>query len=806
MLLGAAAPTLRAAQPATGVIDGVVTTQGTVRLPGAQLTVLNAEGIVVAEVMTGGAGEFSVPIAAGRYAVRAALTGFVTTSVTVDVRDDNTSVAAIDLAIEGITQTVEVTAEAGPLSTPATIATSESIGGREMDQLAPSGGLQSSLRLLASIIQVPSGVSIKGGRPNQAGLQLGPGTLTDPALGLSPFMLPDDAIDSVAVLPNPYAVEYGRFSSGLVVIQTRRAGDEWKVRLNDIDPTFRTKRGSAIDPVGVGWWGPRVEIGGPVLRDRLFLEQTAQYRYSAGDVPSRPQDELRVSKSFSSFTRLDGTLAPRHSFVATIGTYPNVASDATLGTFTPPNATVDVHTHANELGATERAVWSDRLFGETTVQAHDYASDVVPQGTAPMQLLPETTLGNFFNQQHRDTGAYQLISSLAFSENAWRGLHLFKVGIDVLGNRYDGSSVSRDVEIERSDGTLARRLAFASVPSEQTDRSIDLALFAQDRYQINTRWNMEFGVRLDRDGVLERFNATPRIGTAISLNADGTSVLRGGFGLFYERTPSIAGAFDQFETFTDVRYAADGITPLTEPQVVVHETSPHLKTPRSRTWDVAYDLRLNKRWSFHLGAIARHGTHEMIVTTAPTTTGASLMLSSSGRSDYRDVDVSIHYARSPRADITATYARSLARADLNALSAFFDTVLSPVVGANQFAAANTDVPNRVLARGRVMPTDRWLLIGIFDWRSGLPYSLVNDTLDFVGARNSLRFPTYARLEAGIEHRFKVLKFQPWIGVRVWNALNSFLPTDVQSNIGSPAFGSFYNSEYRQFRIQVRFER
>jgi hypothetical protein len=29
---------------------------------------------------------------------------------------------------------------------------------------------------------------------------------------------------------------------------------------------------------------------------------------------------------------------------------------------------------------------------------------------------------------------------------------------------------------------------------------------------------------------------------------------------------------------------------------------------------------------------------------------------------------------------------------------------------------------------------------------------------------------------------------------------------VQSNIGSPAFGSFYNSEYRQFRLQVRFER
>jgi hypothetical protein len=53
---------------------------------------------------------------------------------------------------------------------------------------------------------------------------------------------------------------------------------------------------------------------------------------------------------------------------------------------------------------------------------------------------------------------------------------------------------------------------------------------------------------------------------------------------------------------------------------------------------------------------------------------------------------------------------------------------------------------------------------------------------------------------------KVLKWQPWIGIRVNNALKSFLSTDVKSNISSPAFGTFYSSDYRQFRLQVRFER
>ena len=67
-------------------------------------------------------------------------------------------------------------------------------------------------------------------------------------------------------------------------------------------------------------------------------------------------------------------------------------------------------------------------------------------------------------------------------------------------------------------------------------------------------------------------------------------------------------------------------------------------------------------------------------------------------------------------------------------------------------------------------------------------------------------PNYFRLDLGLEHRFKIFKLQPWIGVRAYNAFNAFLPADVQANIASPAFGSLYNSQFRQYRLQVRFER
>jgi hypothetical protein len=207
-----------------------------------------------------------------------------------------------------------------------------------------------------------------------------------------------------------------------------------------------------------------------------------------------------------------------------------------------------------------------------------------------------------------------------------------------------------------------------------------------------------------------------------------------------------------------------------------------------------------------VGMIDRTGVNELIVVPIRTPASGQLLLESTGRSSYREAEASVHFTHDHGIDLNVSYTRSAARGDLNSLATYFDAIMWPVIGQNAYAPASADVPNRLLARGRAMPTERWLVIGIFDWRSGLPYSDVNETLDFVGARNGHRFPAYARTELGIEHRFKIFHYQPWIGVRAYNAFSVFLPTDVQANIASPAFGTFYNSEYRQFRIQVRFER
>ena len=172
---------------ATGDIDGFVTAQGgTVRLPGAEVTVKDASDRQVARVFCGEDGHFRVPdLPPGSYRVSGSLDGFDTGRADTVVTAGKTTSLSIDLSISSISQTVDVAATNPGGLNQETLAPADTIGGEELDQFAPGGGLQSELRLLASVIEVPGGVSIKGGRPGQAGVQLGAGTLVDPSTGLT---------------------------------------------------------------------------------------------------------------------------------------------------------------------------------------------------------------------------------------------------------------------------------------------------------------------------------------------------------------------------------------------------------------------------------------------------------------------------------------------------------------------------------------------------------------------------------------------------------------------------------------------
>src|SRR5262249_31422287 len=206
------------------------------------------------------------------------------------------------------------------------------------------------------------------------------------------------------------------------------------------------------------------------------------------------------------------------------------------------------------------------------------------------------------------------------------------------------------------------------------------------------------------------------------------------------------GAFAMFPSVLDQRFQVNGTTPL-GPSVMYSPTVTDLQTPRSRTWDLGFDYRFNSAWSMHVGMLDRQRRAEPIVN--PVVTGPAtgqLLLSSSGNSSYLGGDVNVHFSAGQRADFNVTYTRSRARADLNAMSNYFDTIMWPVLGRDEYAPAVTDAPNRLLARGRFMPWKKWLVLRPRDWGNRFPWAPTTGALRYVLPRHPLQLPPHFPLE------------------------------------------------------------
>ena len=163
-LLAAAHP--RAQQSGGGVVEGFVSTQSdTIRLGGAQVVLHNSSNQEVSTVLSDGDGHFRfTALQEGKYTLTASLEGFAVARASVVVSPDTTTERSLDLPLATLTQTVEVMAPATIVSAADTLGSAESINSRETDAFASGSGLGGALRLLASVIEVPGGVSIKGGR------------------------------------------------------------------------------------------------------------------------------------------------------------------------------------------------------------------------------------------------------------------------------------------------------------------------------------------------------------------------------------------------------------------------------------------------------------------------------------------------------------------------------------------------------------------------------------------------------------------------------------------------------------------
>ena len=626
------------------VVATITTLDGTVHIAGVDVELRSVDGnVILAKTITDGQGQVTFPdVPAGRYMIRASRPGFVPTDSTpFDVRGGQAAQVLLDIDLTFVAESLEVRAPISPTQSIQPVSTSDMMSSSVLE-IAPLEGddFQSLLTLLPGVVRGPDGrLRAKGGQPTQGALQISSASLVDPSSGDFDLELPGSSLESVEMLANPFAAEYGRFSTSVTRIDTKRGTNEWRVEPGNLVPRFR--KGFS----GVRRFEPRFSVRGPLQKDRLFLAQDLQFRYVNDPVKSLPGEPEIGLTSFDSFTRIDSVLSARHILGGLVVMFPRRIEHLTMNTFRPPEVTPTFSQNGTSVGVQDRFALSPMIVIESTFAGRWFEIDVGTDRQGPMIYTPETQAGSFFNDQKREVSSAQWVETLSLALDRGRGEHLFKFGFDFQHSGYEGTSASRPLEIRRLDGSLAER----SVPGAATEQEVtaaELAVFAQDRWRIGSRVTLELGLRLDREDIIQRVNWSPRGGVTVGVLPEGRGILRGGVGRFRQRTPLNVGAFGQFEERSVTRFGADG-APLGPPVTLVNIPPSELETPEAVTGNVEWNQRFGRRVLFKANYLRRHGEDEYIL--EPDPARGEVRLLSTGRSQYLGIrgDRQIPWGRAP---------------------------------------------------------------------------------------------------------------------------------------------------------------
>jgi hypothetical protein len=750
-------------------------------------------------------------LAAGNYTLQVELTGFKQQTKTVTLQKDTTAVENINLELEGLTADVTVVSEGDSLNT--TPAGEPASFKQDKLQTLPmvNEQFQDAIPLVPGVVRGPDGMlNLKGARASQSGFLVNSSNVTDPVTGESAINLPLEAVQSVEVVSNPYAAEYGQFTGAVTTVLTKSGSDKFNVNAQSLFPRMRRRDGAFV---GIGAFTPRVTFSGPIIKDKLKFMQSFEYRFVRTPVENLPPLKRDTGlESFDSVSQLDWEINDRNHLSTTFSLFPQKLRYVNLNTFNPQEVTPNFKQRGFLWAINERAVLNSKSVLESSFSIKQFDADVFPSsGTAPMNFAPDVNSGNFFNQQARKSKRYQALEVYSFNPPRFVGEHFMKVGGGINYITFDGRNTSNSVRILRADGTRSQQLDFIGSGQLSRNQTQFLAYF-QDSWSINRRLKIEYGLRYDRNNVTSENNIAPRVSFAFLPLGDGRTVVRGGIGMFYGDVDMNVATFTQLQEQVLTRFGPDGLDIIGVPQpqrLAILE--PRLRTPRSINWNLQVDREWLKNLFVRVGYQQRQGRREFVLNPIVQNGESILGLNNSGSSRYRELEVTARYKFREHDEFIASYVRSSAIGDLNDFNSYFGNFENPIIRANERSRLPFDVPNRFLIRGEFHTKYGLTWSPVLDVRTGFPFSLIDEDRDFVGPRNRAgRFPTFVSLDmqvvktVSLPGRFN--KYQAHLGLKVFNLTNHFNPRDFQNNLASDNFGNFTNGVGRAFGTRISFSK
>ncbi|HEX7283247.1 MAG TPA: TonB-dependent receptor, partial [Vicinamibacterales bacterium] len=398
--------------------------------------------------------------------------------------------------------------------------------------------------------------------------------------------VPVEAVQEFQLLSSQFDAEYGLTSGGIVNSVSKQGTNSLHgsafvffqdQRLSALE-YFAAKDGLEEAPSQQQQWGGT--LGGPIIRNKAHffgsLERVALDSSVTTNIPTRPdlnRTDVEISRVWNTYLRADHQLSSSNTWgirwLRETSPQPLQIQD-TNHTPSRHEAETDVDwtvvgNLTSVIGSTKvntfrvSAVSEDVFFGNPRFNAGEAQSSLPPMLD---HLSFEDQQSNRANR--RLDAAYGADNVFAWFLPGRNGDHDLKFGMNYLysslrvqdfGNQNGTFVINSDLPFNASVArTYPERLMVRVGEVDFLMKGHFIGMFAQDRWKLNNSLTINLGVRYDfeilptpnqqnplftddPDGYpMDTNNISPRVGFAWSMDDEGRSALRGGAGVFYQRT------------------------------------------------------------------------------------------------------------------------------------------------------------------------------------------------------------------------------------------------------------------------------
>ena len=670
-----------------------------------------------------------------------------------------------------------------------------------------------ALPLLPGVVRSPQGsLAISGTGEHRSALIVNSADVTDPATGQFGVTVPIDSVETLNVYQTPFLAEYGRFTGGLVSVETRRGTDTWKWEINDPLPDFRIRSDHLR---GIMDATPRLNVEGPLIEGKLYFSEGFEYEIRKVPVITLPfPDNQETTEGINSFSQFDYIVSSNQLLTATFHVAPQQLKSVNMNAFNPESTAPDASIDSETGTISDKLTVRDSDLLENSLSFTRFSAAVWAHGVEDLAITPEGNSGNYFAQQERDSSRIAWLSTYTVHPiDAW-GAHNLKVGAYAAGSSEHAEITERPFDILDSAGDLLEQVSFTpGFPVHKTDT--EMAFFGQDHWLLTPRIAIDVGARGESQATTETLRLAPRTGISWVPFANTGTVVHAGIGLFYDRVPLNVFGFPEYPNQVVTTYDASGNVlsgPITYLNTLgeVTSTNPFIFrqnrigdfSPRSRNWAVDVEQRVSTAVKVRVSYRENDATGLVVMNPIPPQPGSTtgtMLLTGNGQSRYRQLELMSRIRlQGDKHQLFVSYVNSQARGDLNDFSNYLGTFPAPIIRPNEFGDLPTDLPNRFLAWGVFHLPCKIQIAPILEWRTGFPYLITNAAQAYVGSRYQERYPDFVSLDARASKDFKLnAKYTARVSLSANNITNHFNPDSVYSNTDAPLYRLFFGQHKRR---------